>query len=85
MWLKILILVLFALILLSLSGALTYLFRDFGSDHKRLLYALRVRVILAVLLGATLIYGFASGRLTSTAPWDRELHGIPVEQPDSRP
>lgn len=85
MWLKILILVLFVLILLSLSSALTYLFKDFGNQRKRTLYALGVRVILAGLLAAALVYGFASGQLSSTAPWDRELRGIQIEQADDAP
>lgn len=74
MWLKTLILILFVLILLSLTGALTFLFRDIGDKRKRLLYALGIRVGLAVLLAATLIYGFGSGRLTNTAPWDQARH-----------
>lgn len=78
MWLKTFILILFALILLSLTGALAFLFKDIGSERKRLLYALGIRVSLAVLLAAALVYGFASGQLTSTAPWDRTLHGQPV-------
>ncbi len=80
MWLKVLVLVLFALMLVSLSSALTYLFKDLGNERKRLLYALGVRISLAVLLAATLIYGFATGQFTSTAPWDRPQQPGPVEQ-----
>lgn len=87
MWLKTLILILFVLILLSLTGALTFLFKDISNKRKRLLYALGVRVGLAALLAVTLIYGFASGRLTSTAPWDRALpeQQQPVESPQQTP
>ncbi len=79
MWLKTLILILFVLILLSLTGALTFLFKDIGNKRKRLLYALGVRVGLAALLAAALIYGFASGELTSTAPWDQARQQAPAD------
>src|SRR5690625_2620480 len=79
MWLKTLILILFVLILLSLTGALTFLFKDIGNKRKRLLYALGVRVGLAALLAAALIYGFASGELTSTAPWDQVRQQAPAD------
>lgn len=85
MWLKVLVLVLFVLILLSLSSALAYLFQDLGNERKRTLYALGVRITLAAMLAATLIYGFASGQFVSTAPWDRQLHGVPAEQSSPQP
>lgn len=85
MWLKPLILILFVLILLSLTGALTFLFKDIGSERKRLLYALGLRVGLAILLAATLVYGFASGQLTSTAPWDRAIPDQAFESSPSAP
>lgn len=83
MWLKTLILVLFILILLSLTGALTFLFKDVNNRRKRLLYTLGIRVCLAALLAVALVYGFVSGKLTSTAPWDQALHGQPQPSEES--
>lgn len=69
MWLKVIIVVLFVAMLFSLSSALVFLLKDFGSESKRTLYALGIRVTLAVLLVACIVYGFATGMLTNTAPW----------------
>jgi len=70
MWLKIIVVVLFIAILISLSGALRYLFKDTHTESKRTLYALGVRISLAVLLMAVVFYGLSTGQLGSTAPWD---------------
>lgn len=70
MWLKIAIVVLFIATVASLSSGLYFLLNDMGSKSKRTLYALGVRVILAVLLLSCIVYGLASGQLGSTAPWD---------------
>ena len=69
MWLKVVIVVLFVAMLFSLSSGLVFLLKDFGSDSKRMLYALGIRVTLAMLLILCVIYGFSSGLLTNTAPW----------------
>jgi hypothetical protein len=45
-----------------------------GNSSKRLLYALGIRIGLATVLIACVIYGVSSGQLNSTAPWDRQLH-----------
>lgn len=74
MLLKIIIVVLFFAVLISLSSGLYFLMKDVGSPRKRILYALGVRVTLAALLVGTITYGFVSGKLKSTAPWDRQLH-----------
>jgi hypothetical protein len=74
MLLKVIIVVLFIAVLVSLSSGLYFLMKDVGNPRKRTLYALGVRVTLAGLLVATIVYGFASGKLHSTAPWDRQLH-----------
>lgn len=72
MWLKALIVFLFLAVLASLSSGLFFLLKDMGDSHsKRTLYALGIRVTLAALLLAAIAYGFYSGELHSTAPWDR--------------
>ena len=65
---------LFVAIILSLSSALYFLFKDVGDPQKRTLYALGIRIFLAVLLVGSIVYGYTSGAITSTAPWDRQLH-----------
>ena len=74
MWLKILIVLLFIGVVISLSSSLVFLLKDLGNQRRRTMYALGIRVCLASALILSLIYGFASGRLHSTAPWDRQLH-----------
>lgn len=69
MWLKVVIVVLFIAVLISLSGGLVFLLRDMGSSSKRTLYALGIRVVLASLLLFSIWYGFYSGILSNTAPW----------------
>lgn len=71
MWLKVVIGLLFVLTVASLSSALLFLLKDMGSaTSKRTLYALGIRITLAILLVGTIAYGFYSGQLTSTAPWE---------------
>jgi len=74
MGLKIIIVLLFLGVLASLSSGLYFLMKDVGNSRKRTLYALGIRVSLAVALVATITYGFVSGKLHSTAPWDQQLH-----------
>ncbi|MFA5632569.1 MAG: twin transmembrane helix small protein [Porticoccaceae bacterium] len=74
MLLKFTIVVLFIAVLASLSSGLYFLMKDVGSPRRRTLYALGVRVTLAVLLVGSITYGFVTGKLKSTAPWDRQLH-----------
>ncbi len=74
MLLKFIIVVLFVAVLASLSSGLYFLMKDVGNSRKRTLYALGIRVTLAALLVGTITYGFVSGKLHSTAPWDRQLH-----------
>lgn len=72
MWLKIIILVLFVGVLLSLSSGLVFLLKDSNvPESKRTLYALGIRITLAALMMLCVIYGFYSGILQSQAPWDR--------------
>ena len=70
MWLKVLIVILFIAVLVSLSGALVFLLKDMGSKSKRTHYALGIRVSLASLLLISIFYGIYTGQLASRAPWD---------------
>jgi len=63
MLLKFIIVILFLAVLASLSSGLYFLMKDVGNSRRRTLYALGVRVTLASLLVATIVYGFASGKL----------------------
>lgn len=71
MWLKIVILLLFVGMLVSLGSGLRFLLKDAGvPESKRTLYALGIRITLATLMMLCVFYGFYSGILTSQAPWD---------------
>lgn len=74
MLLKIIIVMLFIAVLISLSSGLYFLMKDVGNPRKRLLYALGVRVALATCLVGTIAWGIYSGQLASQAPWDKQLH-----------
>ena len=74
MLLKVIIIILFIGVIASLFGGLNFLVKDMGNSKKRLLYALGIRIGLASLLIACVVYGTYSGQLNSTAPWDRQLH-----------
>jgi len=72
MWLKIVIVLLFVALVISLFTGLAFLFQDREKDGKsrRLWNALTVRLVLAALLIGFLIYGVFTGQLGSNAPWD---------------
>ena len=74
MLLKVIIIILFIGVVASLFGGLNFLVKDMGNTNKRVLYALGIRIGLAALLIACIVYGTYSGQLNSTAPWDRQLH-----------
>lgn len=74
MSIKIIILALFVGLVISLSTSFAFLMKDKGNESKRTVYALGIRVTLAVALLATVGYGFSSGQLKSKAPWDKTLH-----------
>ena len=74
MLLKAVIVFLFIAVLVSLSSALVFLMKDVGNSSKRTLYALGIRVVLAIALVGTIVWGIYSGQLSSQAPWDRQLH-----------
>ncbi|BFM04821.1 DUF2909 domain-containing protein [Halioxenophilus aromaticivorans] len=71
MLLKTIIVVLFLLVVFSLSRALVYLLKDQQEPRKRVLYALGIRISLAGLLLLCIFYGLATGQLGSKAPWDK--------------
>lgn len=83
-WLKVLIVMLFIGLVASLSAGLVFLLNDVGSPRRRTLYALGVRVALATALVLSIAWGFWSGRLNSTAPWDRQLHPDQVAPPPAQ-
>lgn len=62
MLLKILIAVVFAAMLASLAAGAGFLLKD-GSQSRRLLTSLKIRVSLATLMLILLSYGFLSGHL----------------------
>ncbi len=74
MWLKIIILILFVGVLASLTSGLRFLLKDAGiPESKRTLYALGIRITLATLMMLCVFYGFYSGILSSSAPWDARV------------
>lgn len=68
--LKIIIVFLFIGLLVSLTSGLIFLLKDIESPSKRTLYALGIRITLAVLLLITIFFGLYTGHLGSGAPWD---------------
>ncbi|MCR6653080.1 MAG: DUF2909 domain-containing protein [Cellvibrionaceae bacterium] len=71
MLLKILILILFIAVIISLTSGLIFLLKDMNvPESKRTLYALGIRLTLAVTLMATIAYGIQTGQLKNKAPWD---------------
>ncbi len=66
--LKIIIALLLLGIVISLACGFVFFYQDKGRS-KRVLYALGVRVTLAVLLMLCVAFGLATGMLTIQAPW----------------
>jgi hypothetical protein len=84
MLLKVIIVLLFVGVLISLSSALVFLMKDVGNPRRRTLYALGIRVVLATALIGTIAWGIYSGQLGSEAPWDKQLHPERVLSPPSK-
>ncbi|MBT7563564.1 MAG: succinate dehydrogenase/fumarate reductase cytochrome b subunit [Porticoccaceae bacterium] len=83
MMLKVIIIVLFIAVVISLFGGLRFLVKDLGDSQRRLFNSLGVRVTLATMLLGTIVYGAYTGQITSKAPWDRQLHPeatVPMQQ-----
>ena len=74
MWLKVVIVVLFIALVLSLFTSLTFLIKDQSAgnnDNSRKTWnALTVRIVLACLLLGFIFFGVFTGKLGSKAPWD---------------
>ncbi|MGH1439881.1 MAG: DUF2909 domain-containing protein [Cellvibrionaceae bacterium] len=79
MALKILVVILFIGVVVSLTSSLVFLLKDIESPKKRALYALGTRITLAVLLMATIFYGLYTGQLGSGAPWDAKPTKAQIE------
>jgi len=75
--LKLIILVLLIAMIASLASGAVFFFKDQG-ESKRTLYALGVRVTLALLLIACIVFGVLTGQLGLNAPWHK---GPQVQQP----
>lgn len=80
MLLKIIIIILFIGVVVSLTSGLIFLLKDIESPTKRTVYALGIRIGLASLLMMTIFYGLYSGQLGSSAPWDIKLTKEQVQQ-----
>jgi len=72
MWIKVVIVLLFIALVVSLFSGYVFLLKDRGSSY-RTWNSLSVRLILAALLMGFLIYGVYTGQLGSKAPWDAQL------------
>jgi len=70
--LKILILLLFFGVVISLTSGLFFLLKDVEPPTRRTLYALGIRIALASMLLIAIFYGLYTGQLGSQAPWDRK-------------
>jgi flagellar basal body-associated protein FliL len=69
--LKILIIALVLALLASLATGFFFLMKDQGDKNKRrTFHSLGVRISLAVCLMLLILYGVATGQLTSQAPWE---------------
>jgi Protein of unknown function (DUF2909) len=66
--LKIIIVLLLVGIVVSLACGFVFFYQDKGRS-KRVLYALGVRITLAVLLMLCVTIGLVTGSLTIQAPW----------------
>lgn len=75
--LKVIIVVLFAALVISLFTSFAFIMKDRG-DSVRGWNALTIRLTLAGLLMATLLYGMFSGQLGSKAPWDARYIANPA-------
>ena len=80
MAIKILVMVLFIGVVISLTSGLVFLLKDVNSPSKRTLYALGIRITLAALLLVTIFYGLYTGQLGSHAPWDKKMSKEELQQ-----
>lgn len=66
--LKVIIIVLLVAVIISLGSGAVFFFKDQG-ETKRTMYALGIRITLAILLMICITYGVLSGELMLNAPW----------------
>ena len=72
MWLKVVIIILFIALVISLFTGFGFLIKDQGDKHQDGLWnSIRVRLIIAVLLMGFVTYGVTTGQLKSQAPWGK--------------
>ena len=69
MWLKVVVVILFIANLIALGSAFFTLVHDQGKSGRRTASLLLLRVSLAALLLAFVMYGFYTGQLGVSAPW----------------
>jgi hypothetical protein len=67
--LQAIIIVLLIAIVISLATGFVFFYKDQGRS-KRVMYALGVRVSLAILLMIVVFYGITTGQLTLQTPWN---------------
>jgi len=72
MWLKVVIVLLFIALVVSLFSSYVFLLKDKGKT-KRTWNSLGVRLALAALMMGFLVYGVYTGQLGSKAPWDARM------------
>ncbi len=78
MWLKILIIINFVLLVISLFSSLFFVYKERGEGNMTFTL-LCVRVGLAVSLILLVGFGIASGKIGHYAPWDNQST-IPNQQ-----
>lgn len=69
MLLKIIIVLLFIAMVISLFTGFGFMVKDQGSTNRSLI-ALGFRLLFATLLFGTVYYGLSTGKLQFSAPWD---------------
>ena len=69
--LKVIILILFIAMVISLFGGFHAFIKDRGSKDSKQNTLLGIRAAIALSLMAVLVYGIFSGKLGSKAPWDQ--------------
>ncbi|OFE13303.1 hypothetical protein PHACT_09265 [Pseudohongiella acticola] len=66
--LRIFIVFLLVAIVVSLVAGYVFFYKDQGRS-KRVMYALGIRVTLAIILMISVFYGISTGQLSFGAPW----------------
>ena len=86
MGIKVIIVILLFGVIVSLFSGLVFLFKDSDKKgSKRTLYALGVRISLAVALVATVSYGIYTGQLGMNAPWHQPIRAADALEASKAP